>query len=87
MGIQIEGLPLELNAERWPVYAGGKPVGRVTSAVWSPRLEKNIGYAMVPVTHAALGGSLEVELPGEGRRRATVVPRPFLDPGKEIPKR
>ena len=86
VGIQIEGLPLELNAERWSVQAGGKAVGRVTSALWSPRLEKNIGYAMVPVAHAALGGSLEVEIPGEGSRRATVVPRPFLDPGKEIPK-
>jgi hypothetical protein len=38
------------------------------------------------VAHAVLGRSLEVELPGEGSRRATVVPRPFLDPGKEIPK-
>ena len=36
-----------------PVLAGGRPVGRVTSACWSPRLEKNIGFAMVPVEQAA----------------------------------
>ena len=85
-GIEIEGPPLDLNAERWPVLAGGRAVGRVTSAVWSPRLRKNIGYAMVPVEHAELGSRLSVEVPGEGPRRAVVVRRPFMDAGKEIPK-
>jgi len=57
----------------------------VTSAIYSPRLEKNIGYAMVPVAHAALGTELEVGAPG-GAVRAVVVPMPFVDPGKMIPK-
>jgi aminomethyltransferase len=57
----------------------------VTSAIYSPRLQKNIGYAMVPVAYAALGTEFEVETPG-GAARAVVVPMPFVDPGKTIPK-
>jgi aminomethyltransferase len=85
-GIEIAGDPLELNVERWPVRRDGEVVGRVTSAVWSPRLGRNIGYAMLPVAHAALGRTFTVDLPEGEERIATVVPMPFLDPGKEIPR-
>jgi aminomethyltransferase len=85
-GIEIEGPRIEMNAVPWSVSAGGQTVGRVTSAVYSPRIEKNIGYAMLPVAWTALGTSLQVTMPGVGERRATVVPRPFIDPRKEIPK-
>ena len=85
-GIEIEGPRLEMNAVPWPVAAGGETVGRVTSAVYSPRLEKNIGYAMLPLAKAVLGTVLQVRVPGVGARRATVVPKPFIDPKKEIPK-
>ena len=84
-GIEMEGAPIEFNMTRWPVRKGGETVGQVTSAIYSPRLEKNIGYAMVPVAHAALGTELEVGAPG-GAVRAVVVPMPFVDPGKMIPK-
>ena len=69
----------------FPVTRGGEPVGRVTSACHSPRLGKNIGYAMVPVELAELGTELEVEVDGD-RRDAVVVEMPFIDPKKEIPK-
>ncbi|HEY7683684.1 MAG TPA: glycine cleavage T C-terminal barrel domain-containing protein [Gemmatimonadales bacterium] len=85
-GIEIAGERIELNMTRWPVRAGGRDVGRVTSAIYSPRLERNIGYAMVPVELAAAGTRLEVELPGQDIRATTVVPKPFVDPGKQIPK-
>src|SRR5216117_2003633 len=61
----------------FPVYADGQAIGRVTSACYSPRLEKNIGYAMVPIEHAELGTELEVETPTE-RTSAVVVRRPFI---------
>ena len=57
----------------------------MTSAVYSPRLEKNIGYAWLPVEHTELGTHVAVETP-EGTRDATVVPMPFFDPEKQIPK-
>ena len=89
VGVEIAGDPLEFNTSRWPVRAatGGEPIGRVTSAIWSPRLKKNIGYAMVPALQTANGTALLVDVPGLGERPATVVPKPFHDPKKEIPKK
>jgi aminomethyltransferase len=86
VGIEIEGERIEFNATKWPARAANEMIGRVTSALWSPRLKQNIGYAMVPVAHAAPGTVLSVELPGGDARRATVVPMPFVDPQKAIPK-
>jgi glycine cleavage system aminomethyltransferase T len=84
-GVEIGGDRLDMNETRWPVEAEGRRVGDVTSAVYSPRLEKNIGFAWVPVELSELGTDLEVETP-EGTRPATVTAMPFVDPGKEIPK-
>lgn len=65
---------------------GGLRIGEVTSACHSPRLDRNIGYAMVPLAYAEQGTELVVDTQ-HGRQDAIVVPKPFLDPGKEIPKR
>jgi aminomethyltransferase len=46
---------------------------------------KNIGYAMVPVGHAAMGTRFSVDT-AEGERGAVVVPMPFIDPKKAIAK-
>jgi len=86
VGVEIEGPRIEMNAVRWPVRRNGEHVGGVTSAVWSPRLGKNIGYALVPVSCSALGTALVVAIPGDAERAATVVARPFVDPAKSIPK-
>ncbi len=85
-GVEIDGPRIEMNAVRWTVAANGTGPGVVTSALHSPRLKKNIGYAMLPVEHSAPGMALTVVIPGVGPRKATVVPRPFVDPNKEIPK-
>jgi len=85
VGVEIAGAPLEFNMTRWPVRHDRQTVGQVTSAIYSPRLEKNIGYAMVPVERSGLGTQLEVETPS-GAARAMVVPMPFVDPEKKIPK-
>ncbi len=86
VGIEIEGERIEMNAVPWLVKSGGDTIGRCTSAIHSPRLRRNIGYAMVPVEYAASGTQLRVKMSGIGERRATVVPKPFVDPGKAIPK-
>lgn len=85
VGVEIEGEALDLNETTWPVEVGGVEVGKVTSAVYSPRLEKNIGYAWTPVEHASFGSRLTVTTPS-GQRTAEVVPMPFIDPGKKIPR-
>ncbi|MGH2992203.1 MAG: glycine cleavage T C-terminal barrel domain-containing protein, partial [Solirubrobacterales bacterium] len=69
----------------FPVHKAGGRIGEVTSACFSPRLERNIGYAMVPTEHAELGTELEVERP-EGTTSAVVVEKPFIDPRKKTPK-
>jgi glycine cleavage system aminomethyltransferase T len=69
----------------FPVHSSGSRIGQVTSACYSPRLEKNIGYAMVPIERSELGTELEVERP-DGTVSATVVEMPFIDPKKETPK-
>ena len=61
------------------VSKDGKPVGQVTSACYSPRLEKNIGYAMLPIELTEFGTELEVETPSGTtvrRRRPEAVHRP-----------
>lgn len=64
----------------------GLHIGEVTSACYSPRLERNIGFAMVPVAYQGLDTELVVETQ-HGSQDAIVVEKPFLDPTKDIPKR
>lgn len=71
--------------EEFTVLDGEMPVGRVTSACFSPRLERNIGLAMVPTALSEVGSEVRVATPG-GIVAAAVVPKPFLDPTKERPK-
>jgi aminomethyltransferase len=86
VGVEIGGEPIEFNPTKWHVSRGGQNIGYITSAIYSPRLKKNIGYATVPIEQAALGTRLTVAIPEAGERLATVVPKPFLDPQKDIPK-
>jgi glycine cleavage system aminomethyltransferase T len=65
----------------FPVKAGGRAVGRVTSACFSPRLDRNIGYAMVSIDAAEIGAELEIERPGE-TVSGVVADRVFLKPEK-----
>ena len=69
----------------WPVLDCDDPVGRITAGAWSPRLERNVGYAWVPVAFEDPGSRLEAQSP-RGRVPVTVVTLPFVDPAKDIPK-
>jgi aminomethyltransferase len=84
-GVEIDGDPFPaLNNVKWPVTIDGARVGKVTSAIHSPRLGKNIGYAWLPSDRSVEGQSVTVESEW-GTRTATVVPMPFVDPEKTIP--
>ena len=85
VGVEMDGEPFEsLNNVKWPVTADGAEIGKVTSAIYSPRLKKNIGYAWVPTQYANHGTSLGVSSEW-GDRNAVVVEMPFVDPQKQIP--
>jgi glycine cleavage system aminomethyltransferase T len=85
VGIEISGNRLEFNSVKFAARHDGREIGRVTSALYSPRLERNIGYCWVPVALADPGTELVVDAPA-GEATARVVPVPFVDPTKEIPK-
>ena len=84
VGMVIEGEPLSgPNTEFWSVSSGDKIVGKVTSAVYSPRLKQNIALAMVSIDCADIGTNCLVTTPDD-QRAAKVVPKPFYDPKKRI---
>lgn len=84
VGLELDGEPLPgPNTQFWPVAVNGEVIGKVTSAVYSPRLKKNIALAMVTIGHSAVGTTCTVELTGE-TRSGTIVPKPFYDPKKQI---
>ncbi len=84
VGLVIDGAPLPgPNTRFWTVWHGGADVGHVTSAVHSPRLDRNIALAMVGAEWAELGTRLEV-VTDSGMTGATVVEKPFYDPRKQL---
>ena len=84
VGLELDGEPLPgPNTQFWPVKVNGEVIGKVTSAVYSPRLKKNIALAMVASAHSAVGTACTVQLTGE-TRSGTIVPKPFYDPKKQI---
>jgi len=87
VGLELEGPPLAgSNDEHWPIIKDGQVVGRVTSAIYSPRLKKNIALAMVARQYAEIGTRAIVETCAESRD-CEVVPKPFYDPKKSIAAR
>ena len=86
VGIEVPGDPLAFEiAEFRPALHEGRRVGHVTDLIWSPRLERNIGYVWVPTELAAPGTPLLVEGP-EGERAAGITAAiPFVDPAKQVP--
>ena len=84
VGLIIDCNPLSgPNTTFWPIEKNGKKIGKVTSAVYSPRLKKNIALAMIQINYSELGNQLKVQTL-EGKYSATIVEKPFYDPKKKI---
>ncbi len=84
VGLELSCEPLGgPNTTFWPVLTSSESIGTVTSAVYSPRLEKNIALAMVSIDHAHIGSQVEVQLP-TGMVPAVLTEKPFYDPKKSI---
>ncbi len=84
VGLIIDCNPLSgPNTTFWPIEKDGKTIGKVTSAVYSPRLKKNIALAMIEINYSELGNQLDVKT-HEGKYSATIVEKPFYDPKKKI---
>lgn len=90
---KLVGLEFESGAAGEAAAFGGRivshagvPVGRTTVVVYSPRLERMIGYARIDAKAAALGTVLSVA-GKSGEQSARVAKRPFFDAGKREPRR
>jgi len=74
VGFEMEGKGIA--REGHAVFIDGQPVGRVTSGGPAPYLRKNLGLAYVPITHALVGTSLEIQIRAN-LVRARIVETPF----------
>ena len=84
VGLVIDGAPLSgPNTTFWPVTLNGRTVGKVTSAIHSPRLGQNIALSMLSADAAHLGARVQVQT-RSGLLDATIVEQPFYDPKKSI---
>ena len=86
VGLVLECDPLSgPNTQFWTIRKDEQKVGKVTSAIYSPRLMKNIALAMVSIEYNGVGVKLDVDTPN-GSFAARVVDLPFYDPNKNIAK-
>ena len=86
VGLVIDCDPLKgPNTTFWPVQKEGKIIGKVTSAVYSPRLKKNIALAMITLSYSEIGSKFEVKT-NNGSYISEVVEIPFYDPKKKLTK-
>jgi len=84
VGLELSGPALQTpNTRFWPLFRGDKQVGDITSAVYSPRLERNIALALVSADCAGIGTGLRFVGP-HGEDTATVVEKPFIKPPKAL---
>jgi len=84
VGLKLDCEPLSgPNTTFWPVLNDIENIGKVTSAVYSPRLKKNIALAMVDINFSNIGQKLKVKI-DEKKIDCSIVEKPFFDPKKKI---
>ena len=84
VGIIIEDKPMSgPNTRFWDVIKNDIVIGKVTSAVYSPRLKQNIGLALIEIKYSDIGEKLKVDN-GFNLLDSRVVEKPFYDPDKNL---
>ena len=84
VGVIIDCEPLNgPNTTFWELIKNGKVIGKITSAIYSPRLKQNIGLAMVAIGESKLGTIFDLQVSSK-KIKATIVEKPFFDPKKKI---
>ena len=87
VGLEIKCDTLKgTNTTFWSVFSENKKVGKITSAIYSPRLKKNIALAMVDIKYSKINIELNVQIDKE-KFNCLVVEKPFFDPKKQIAAR
>ena len=71
------------NTTFWEIIKDNKIIGKVTSAVYSPRLKKNIALAIISIGESKIGNIIDVKT-SDSVIKGTIVEKPFFDPKKKI---
>jgi len=78
LGLILDGDSKDPLAFHWEdITVNGEKKGDMTNCVWSPRLEKNIGYALIS-TDCQVGDKVVLERPGGRQVDAELVKMPFI---------
>ena len=86
VGILIHDKPMAgPNTHHWDINKDNRSIGKVTSAVYSPRLKLNIGLAIVDINFSDIGSTFTVNIDNSWVD-AEIVAKPFYDPNKSIAK-
>ena len=86
VGILIHDKPMAgPNTHHWDINKDNQCIGKVTSAVYSPRLKLNIGLAIVDIDFSDIGSTFSVNIDNSWVD-AEIVEKPFYDPNKSIAK-
>ncbi|SCW30485.1 aminomethyltransferase [Paenibacillus tianmuensis] len=74
--VGIEMIDRGIPRSHYPVYAGDRQIGEVTTGTQSPTLKRNLGLALVQAEYGEPGTEVDVEIRGS-RLKAVVVKAPF----------
>ena len=84
VGLELDCKPLKgPNTAFWPINKDDVKIGKITSAVYSPRLKKNIALAMIAIEYSKTGNKFKVKT-NDSEFNCTIVEKPFYDPKKKI---
>ena len=85
VGVELEGEPiLKVPENFWPVLDDkDTKIGRLSRCFYSPRLEKNIGLAIVDIHYSKPGTEIIVQAPYE-QISSIVVDLPWFEAEKEV---
>ncbi|MFV1602715.1 dimethylsulfoniopropionate demethylase [Phaeobacter sp. JH20_24] len=77
-GLKFGGTRVPTCSVPWPVFAGNKQVGQITSGIWSPRLNANIGLSMIDRGFWDIGQDVRIETPDGETRTGQIVALPMV---------
>ena len=76
-GVLFDGDPCPTCATPWSIMVDTVEVGKITSAIWSPRLRGNVGQALIFLRFGAVGQNVTVKMPDGSLRGGVISKLPF----------
>jgi dimethylsulfoniopropionate demethylase len=76
-GVVFDGPPCPTCSKPWPVKVEDRQVGQITSGIWSPRLERNIGLSLIDRGFWDLGQTLTVHVQNGTVANGQISPLPI----------